>query len=611
MPGPKALLLTGALFVATFTAAILSQGNARADDVPGPDKATSPDKSTQPKFATEAELTARIDAGIEAVWKRDGVTPAPRTTDEEFLRRVFIDTIGMPPSVAETRAFLSDTAENKRAALIDRLIDDPRFGEHLADQWLTILSGRNKSQDGADMVLGVWLAAQFNANRGFDQVAADMIGAEGKMSDNPPAAYYAGKRELLTPDIAGEATKHFTGVQIQCAQCHDHPYEESWKMADFAGVASFFWPVQVQRKGDIRPRQGVVMDRKGERANFKELEKKLANVSAEQRMKILESRRFQAPKFLGGDEVSVNDARLWRKAWAKWVIDPANAQTRRYLANRFWSFVFGSGLHNPVDDFNSFNEPSHPELLDALGKDFAESGFDVKRLYRAMLKTRAWQLSSRGATRAEGQAELWHFAAYPVRQLSPEQFFAAMIVVRDHTEAKRGMRVGQNPYTKEREQAAKFEKRKEAGKLEPKEAKVEYDYEALDKLEALFEQVSPHWYLRRTASRAYTRLTQDDEMQEADTFTLSIDQALLVMNGEAVNMLSGRGKGTLIDGIMARSKEDSARLTELYLTVLNRAPTKEETTRATSYIKEATDPRLAWEDLAFALLAGSEFATNH
>src|SRR5690606_7412383 len=113
--------------------------------------------------------------------------------------------------------------------------------------------------------------------------------------------------------------------------------------------------------------------------------KKLAKADAEKREKLMKSSQWQAPKFLGGEPLQVDDARLWRKAWAAWVIDAANTQTQKYVANRFWSFLFGSGLHNPVDDFNSFNEPSHPELLQALAVDLRDSGYDIKRLYRAIL----------------------------------------------------------------------------------------------------------------------------------------------------------------------------------------------------------------------------------
>jgi len=575
---------------------------ARADEI-------QPERKTEaaPAKPSEAELTATIDREIAKVWERDGVTPAPRSDDAEFLRRVYLDVVGIPPRADEAAAFLDDKSPDKRVKLIDKLVNDPRFGEHLADQWLTVLAGRGKANQNADLVLGVWLAEQFNAGRGFDQVIYDMISAQGKMSDNPAAAYYGAKKEIRTADVAGEATKHFTGVQIQCAQCHDHPYEENWKVADFNGVASFFWPLQMRSKGDMRPKQGDVFDQKGQRADFKKLEKKLAKADAEQKEKLMKSSQWQAPKFLGGKPLAVDDARLWRKAWAAWVIDDANTQTQKYVANRFWSFLFGSGLHNPVDDFNSFNEPSHPELLQALARDVRDSGFDIKRLYRAILKSRTWQLSS---LPAKG-AETWHFANYPVRQLSPEQFFAALINVRNQSQTKRGMREGKNPYEKELQQAKAYMKREAEGKLGKNEKRFEYDLDALEKLRAQLDRMSDDWWLRRAASRDFSRSSEDDEMTEADGFSLTIDQALLVMNGEATTLLSDWGKGSVLDGVTGSSDKLEKQVERLYLVVLSRRPTEAESKRLLDHIKQAADTKAAWEDALFSLLVGTVFATTH
>jgi hypothetical protein len=554
---------------------------------------------------TEAELSAAIDREISAVWARDGVTPAEACSDDEFLRRVYIDTVGMPPNVEEALAFLEDESTDKRARLIDALVADPRFGEHIADEWLDIMTGRGRANDNADVVMGVWLAEQVNAGRGFDQVIYDILTAEGKLSENPAVGYFAGKRELLTPDIAGEATKHFTGVQIQCAQCHDHPYEETWKVADFDGVASFFSAVEVRRKGDTRPRQGEVVDRKGQTIDRERLQKKLKNASAEQKERFERMLKWSSPKYLLGEPLKVTDARLWRRAWAQWAIDDTNIQTQRYLANRFWSFLFGMGIHNPVDDFNSFNEASHPELLDLLARDMRDNDYDIRRMVRAVLKTRTWQLSSRPV-----KAEAWHFANHPVRQLSPEQFFAALIVVRAESETRRGMRVAENPYTREKQQAAQYEKRKAAGKLGENEKRYEYDYEALDKLEAQVAKMSKDWYLRRAASKNYSRFSDDDEMAEADAFSLSIDQALLVMNGEATAMLSNWGKGSVLDGIVGASDKVDKQLERLFIVALARKPGRDETQRFTRFLGESKDSKQAWEDMLFTLLVGTEFATT-
>jgi hypothetical protein len=592
------MLVSGLAFTACLMVALGLP--ARADEVK---EADGP--ATEAKL-TEAGLSAAIDREIAKVWERDGIKPAEPCADDEFLRRVYMDTVGVPPTVEETLTFLDSTDKDKRSKLIDSLIADKRFGEHVTDLWLNIMSGRGAGAgDNTDTVMGVWLAEQINAGRGFDQIVYDIVTAEGKLSENPAVGYYAGKRELLTPDIAGEATKHFTGVQIQCAQCHDHPYEEAWKVADFDGVASFFSAVEVRRKGDTRPRQGEVVDRKGSLVNSKQVQKKLKNANPQQKERLERQLKWGAPKYLLGAALKVDDARLWRKAWAQWAIDDSNTQTQRYLANRFWSFLFGMGIHNPVDDFNSFNEASHPELLDLLAKDMRDNDYDIKRMYRAVLKSRTWQLSSKPA-----KAEPWHFASHPVRQLTPEQFFAALITVSKEADDRRKMRGAQNPYTRERQQAAQYEKRKEAGKLGENEKRYEYDYEALDKLEAIVERMSDDWFLRRMASRNYSRYSDDDEMVAADNFSLSIDQALLVMNGEATSQLSSWNRGSVLDKVITAGDKPEKQIERLFVTVLSRKPGTEETKRFADYLKEAKDPRQAWEDMLFTLLVSTEFATT-
>ncbi|MCB9892907.1 MAG: DUF1553 domain-containing protein [Planctomycetes bacterium] len=577
---------------------------ARADET-----AAKEDRKTEaaPTENSEAALTAAIDREIAKVWERDGVTPAGASSDEEFLRRVCMDTVGIPPTPEQAAEFLDDKSPDKRAKLIDQLVDNSHFGEHLADLWLNILTGRTKVKDSADAVLGIWLAEQFNSGRGFDQVMYDIITAQGKMSDNPAAAYYGGKRELKTPDIAGEATRQFTGVQIQCAQCHDHPYEDAWKVAEFNGVASFFAGTKLRRNGKVRPSQGEVTDNRVQQVDLEALQEKLKNVPEARREEALEAARYSQPKYLLGDTLKVRDARLWRKAWAGWVISAENNQTRSYIANRFWSFLFGMGILNPVDDFNSFNEPSHPELLQLLADDIGEHGYDIKRFYRAVLKSRTYHLSSADTAR---KAEAWHFASHPVRQLTPEQFFAALISVNATAERQRNIGNDRNPYTKELQQAKSYQKREAAGKLGEKEKKYEYDLEAIEKLRDQVEKMSDDWALRRAAAKGYTRSSDDDEETEADGFSLTIDQALLVMNGQATTLLSDWSKGSVLDTAVSKFDTDPKRLERLYLVVLNRRPDDSELKRSTDYLKSAKSKEDAWEDILFTLLVSTEFATT-
>lgn len=548
----------------------------------------------------EVKLTGAIDSEIAKIWQRDGIKPGAQSGDEEFLRRAYIDTVGMPPAPDEVVAFVKDKSPDKRSALIDKLVDDPRFGEHIADQWLDILVGRGRGGKEDGMILGIWLASEINAGRGFDEIVYEIISAEGTMADNPAVGYYSSKKNLMTQDVAGEAAKHFTGVQIQCAQCHDHPYEEKWHVADFNGVAAFFWPLRVNRKGKAQPRLGVVSDRKGKPVPFKEVEKKINASTPDQLPTLLKSARFQAPKYLEGDEADIKDARNWRSGWAKWVVSKDNTQTQRYLANRFWSFLFGMGLLNPVDDFNSFNEASHPELLNLLAADLRDHDYDIKRLYRAVLKSRTWQLSS-GEVKG---AELWHFANHPVRQLSPEQFFAALLNVQATAERGRAVKGGGNPYTKMRRQAEGKDPR-------TRNKKIEYDLENIKKLEAIYATGSEEWFVRRGASRGFASYSEDDEMIEADAFSLTIDQALLLMNGKETNFLSDWSRGSVLDTLVSAYETETARIERLYLIVLSRRPTEAETKRMLAYVKDSKGSEGAWEDIMFSLLVSSEFSTNH
>ena len=631
------------LLAAASVCALLAVSSGAEDDPMGPAKPVTGD--------TEAALTARLDGEIAKVWERDGVTPAQRSTDEEFLRRVYFDITGGPPTPAEILAFAENTDERKREKLIDALVADPRFGRHIADQWLPILLGRAQEQRaGADHLLGVWMARQINAGKGFDTLVYDILTASGKMSDNPAVGYWAAKNEQRAPDFAGLASKHFTGVQIQCAQCHKHPYEEL-TTADFAGVASFFIGVRIRQDGNTEPANAIIVDdrvRLGKRPSEADLKK-----LDEKRRKELEERLlYQSPKHLFGEAVKLEDTTLLRAAYAKWVIAPENRQTRRYLANRFWSFIFGQGLQNPIDDFNSYNHPSHPELLEALGDDLLASKFDLRRFYRVILKSRTYQLSSQGGARKEGNVETWHYASYPVKQLSPEQFFGALLAlttdVSSLREARKRSEMNFDRVRKEAERQAKErakeeeekakekpeakpgdategmkegemskEEKKEAKKAAKEEEKKykKFDLEALDKFEALYKEMPDDWFLRRALSATYASRSSDDEMMDAESFTLTIDQALQVMNGGLTSKISEYKRGQPIYEIIKGNKEPKDRVQALYLRVLARKATEAETKRTLEYISETVRAgskiEQAWEDVLFALLMTTEFATNH
>lgn len=564
--------------------------------------------------AASLALSKEIDAAIEKVWIRDEVKPAGRSTDEEFVRRVYLDVVGLPPTREEARAFIDDKRLDKRRLLIDRLLDDPRYGQHLADLWTPILRERGNDfgelSNGATDVLAVWLAEQFNNDVGFDEVITALVTAEGAISENPAAAYY-GLMGLpaRAPNMGGLTTKHFAGIQIQCAECHDHPYEDSWTQESFVGMASFFTGIEVKADFYVQPVDPRVETNPIPPRALIEAYAKSPELPPEALNRVDDLLTYDKPQLLGDKPVKTRDTKLWRKLFASWLTGGRNDTARQYLANRFWSFLFGSGLLNPVDDFNSLNEASHPELLAKLGNWFAGRGYKVKSYYRAMLNSRVYQLSSKG-----GGGERWHFASAPVRQLTPEQFFGALFALRDGDFLlKPFLRETPNVY----ENLRRFKTFQDMQKKQNPEGDYQaiYDEKLLKVYEDWISRMGDEWKLRRALASRYSALASDDERVQSDTFTLSIDQALSILNGDVTRRLSDSRNGSMIYSIVRDFKKTDERVEGLYLAILSRRPTLREKTRALEYIaelaKEEKPEQIALEDLFYALVSSTEFSTNH
>jgi hypothetical protein len=547
---------------------------------------------------TRPALTALIDHKINEVLERDDIRPAELSDDEEFLRRVYLDTVGQLPTRDEYRAFMADDREDKRARLIDTLLQDARFGRHMGDLWGNIIVGRTGQDNAAGNHLFVlWLSEQINQGVPFKDIIYEIVTAQGDASSNPAVIPLTRLQPFRVADAAGNLTRTLTGVQIQCAECHDHPYEEAWTEQTFNGVASFFSPVRVNNNNQSFPRNPVVSDNPN-RPRLPATSGR--NLPPQAQARLAEAMRYNNPATLDGREILTDDRLLWRRTLAQWMTSRDNTQTAAYVANRFWSFAFGSGIVSPADDFNSFNEPSHPELLNALARDLIAHDYDICRLYSAILNSQTYQRTSRNP---DPKAQRWHFAHAPVRQLLPEQFFAALTSFADGEDIRvlRGRGDGL---------AGNFRRiaERRRNRMQPNRS---FDEAALERYLAWFERMDNTWWLRRTMAANYSRATSDDEMTESDAFTLSIDQALAVMNGNLTASITSSRPGSLIASVLRREREDTRRLEELFIAMLTRKPTAEEQTTMLKYISEQDNSRAAWEDILYALLTTTEFATNH
>jgi hypothetical protein len=558
----------------------------------------------QAQEATTAntDLTTTIDAGIEAVWKRDKIKPADKSSDEEFLRRVHMDTVGEPPTYDEATAFL---ANPDRSALIDALVNDPRFGQHMADQWTVLLTPRRADQLSGAHLFADWMNREINKGTGFDTIIREIVLAEGDLVDKPTIVPWFNQGDAVPfTDMIGKLLKNLHGVQIQCAECHDHPYDEAITQKSFQGMAAFLTATQATINNDTLPQRPTV--RTNTDAPRKVL-KAFANyekLTPEQKAQVDLYIKYVKPVTMDGTAIDTRDPGVWRNKLVTWML--GDEQTSRYVANRIWSIAFGSGLYNPVDDFTPLSEASHPELLEAIAKDFRDNGWDVRRLYRAILKSRAYQLGSQ-----QTKAERWHFASYPVRALNAEQFIATLLGLLEPNQLDKIVKENREAVLEKAIADLKAAEEAQSSSKDKNRQYYEYDIATMNRYAEQFKQMDGRWYIARWAAGRYASLSQDDEMTSGEDFTMSINQALAVMNGEFTNAMAASGKDSLLERISKRFGSYNERMDALYLTVLSRHPTKAESIRIAAYLKEAKSPTQAAEDLLYALLMSTEFATNH
>jgi hypothetical protein len=328
-----------------------------------------------------------VDKHVYTKLKAMEILPSELTTDEEFLRRVSYDVIGLPPTPKEVRDFLADTRIDKRARKIDELLVRPEHAEFWALKWGDLFRLRiDTTGDKGTWSMYRWLRDGIAANRPFDKMVRDIVTAEGSTLENPPANFW---RVFTNANDASEATVQvFLGIRLMCAKCHDHPFEK-WVQKDYFGMSAFF--AQVNRKANGRRDDQVIF-----------LTESPVN-----------------GKLLDNTEVKVDAESDARERLADWMTRKDNPLLARATVNRLWSQLFGKGIIDPVDDIRSSNPPVNAPLLDALTRDFLNHDYDVRHILRVMLNSRTYQLSAR-ANRFNADDKTNFSHALP-RRLTAEQ----------------------------------------------------------------------------------------------------------------------------------------------------------------------------------------------
>jgi hypothetical protein len=329
------------------------------------------------KFTPAPVPAHLIDKPVIEKLNRLQITPSPLCTDEEFLRRVYLDVIGVQPRPEEVLAFLADKSPDKRAQVVEKLFERPEFVDHWSLKWGDLLqNSRNTVSSPAVYQFREFIRAAIASNMPLDEFARKVLTARGGITDDPASVYFAISKD--TNDTVERATQVFCGIRMLCARCHAHPLE-NWTQGDYYGLASLFTQVTVRPDGRFPAAPNTKLIGSNLAAGF------ATNPRTSQ---------AQPPRFLGGTEPKLEAGVDRRVVYAKWLTDPANAYFARSLVNRYWSYFFHRGIIDPVDDIRSTNPPINPALLEALTADFVHAKFDPRHLIRRIVTSETYQRSS-------------------------------------------------------------------------------------------------------------------------------------------------------------------------------------------------------------------------
>lgn len=507
----------------------------------------------------------KVDALLaEELFQRpDGssVELAPQTGDETFLRRATLDLVGRPPSPAEITAFAFDRSPDKRAALVERLLADSGFGRNWGRYWRDVIFYRRSDERALIAALPAenYLAERFNAGASWDAIARSFVTATGDIREEGRTAIIMAQMGDVN-DVTSEVSRILLGVQIQCAQCHDHPTDR-WKRRQFHELAAFFPRIQLRPKrgggpisfevasfdnGGRRRPQAMV----GARGELEHYMPDLQDPTAEGTL-------MTPVFFLSGQQLPAAESDLERRqALANWMTDVKNPWFAKAFVNRIWAELVGEGFYEPVDDLGPERKCSAPATIEFLAEQFAAHGYDIKWLFRAIMATAAYQRECRPRRNPEQVP----FTANCSQRLRSDQVYDSLFSALGGLAGEPQRQRGAGPY-------------------------------GIGGPRAAFGTVFGY-----------------DPSDRRDEISGSIPQALLLLNSPLVNRaISERRSGDNLGKLVAQIGDDDDVATELYLRCLAREPNEKELAACREYVKRVGDRSEAFEDVFWALVNSAEF----
>ena len=496
-----------------------------------------------------------IDRAVFSKLNRMRIAPSEICPDREFVRRVYLDTIGILPTPEEVASFLNDPAADRRAKLIDRLLKRPEFNDYWTLKLADVLRANGRLiQNKGSIAFHRWIKTNLERETPLDEFARELLAGNGSTFKNPAANYYRISRD---PQTATETTAQlFLGVRIQCAKCHNHPFER-WTQDDYYGFAAFFARVRF-KPGNTAGEEVVFTGGEGE-------------------VNQPRTGRLMPPKALGGPildpkanpstsrsaEFTASDR---RERLAIWLTSAENPFFARCMANRIWFHVMGRGVVEPVDDFRDSNPPSNDELLDAIADTLVQSRFNLRALVRSILVSRTYQLSSR--THERNTDDTLYFSHAFTKLLPAEVLLDAISSVTGKPSKFRGLPGG-------------------TCATQIPDSAMEDPF-------------------LKTFGRPARELACECE-RESDS---NLSQALQLIGGATVNDKLHADDGRM--ALLAKSdKPTEAIVRELYSIALSRDPSAAELSSAVKHLSTTPDRRQAVEDLGWVLINSKEFLFRH
>ncbi|MBY0588886.1 DUF1549 and DUF1553 domain-containing protein [bacterium] len=525
-----------------------------------------------------------IDPMLAQSWKEINATVAEPATDGEWLRRSSIDLLGRIPTLAENKEFLSSRSSAKRSQWIDRCLQSPEFGTNLANIWMKLLMPAGVLDQDVDRDgLHAWLEREFNRGRPWNEMVTELLTAEGRSNENPATNFLLATQEngnsIRTTSMV---TKLFLGVQTQCTECHDHPWN-AWKQDQFHGMNAFFLGTRERRA--TKPQGGGLMTDYWMLEDIPLDQVAMKGVFFERRNGLSV---FTEPTYLDGRSVqtlagikkNADDVRDYlrpedsadapaqgvrlRAELAKAITADSNPYFARAMVNRLWYHFFGHSFTKNVDDFdNGLDEPTMPELLDRLAGDFRTSKYNVKELARRITTTKAYGLSSKRKTK-KNEDSLGFFSYQLVRPLSPEQLYDSLLTLTRLQDTSKESNTG-----KERQ--------------------------------GFIDEM-----LRSFGTDAIPTA--------APTYDGTITQSLMLMNSPLVGRLTSCVPGSFLHEVATDEKmNDKEKVDAIYLSALSRKPTSAESKIIAAMIEQTPEDKKpeVFVDVLWSVINSAEFLLNH